>query len=171
MDQDQEICGISAIDWDTIPWVRSTFLHDTAVELPTAKVCVFSDSVLCLRGRIAEYPRSVKSWKDNIDWFAHSPEHRELDGVDGKPVVFQWNMFQGTPNRTSSRRCTTTSIGDKEETKRIVLRTLQMLLHPPQTFPRDIGHPFTFTVITWNRESNCTCREKNHSQFQYETLT
>ena len=29
----------------------------------------------------------------------------------------------------------------------------------------------TFAVITLNRESNCTCREKNHSQFHYDTST
>ena len=39
---------------------------------------------------------------------------------------------------------------------------------------RNISDPFqgsTFTGITLNRESNCTCREKNHSQFHYDTLT
>ena len=37
-----------------------------------------------------------------------------------------------------------------------------------------ISGPFqgtTFTVITLNRESNCTCRENHHSQFHYDTLT
>ena len=37
-----------------------------------------------------------------------------------------------------------------------------------------ISGPFqgtTFTVITLNRESNCTCQEKNHSQFHYDTST
>ena len=37
-----------------------------------------------------------------------------------------------------------------------------------------ISGPFqgiTLTVITLKRESNCTCREKNHSQFHYDTLT
>ena len=29
----------------------------------------------------------------------------------------------------------------------------------------------TFTVVTLNRESNCTCQEKNHSQFHCDTLT
>ena len=28
----------------------------------------------------------------------------------------------------------------------------------------------TFTVITLNRESNCTCREKRHSLFHYEKI-
>ena len=35
---------------DTIPWVRSTLLNDRSVELSTAMVHVFSDSVLCLGG-------------------------------------------------------------------------------------------------------------------------
>ena len=48
--------------------------------MSTAKVHVFSDSVLCL-GKTAEYPRSVTSWKGQIEWFTQSPECRELDGV------------------------------------------------------------------------------------------
>ena len=72
--------------------VRSTLLNDKAVKLPTAKVYVFSDSVLCLGDRIAEYPRSVASWQDKIDRFTQSPQYRELDSVDGEPVVFEWNF-------------------------------------------------------------------------------
>ena len=70
-------------------------LNDKAVELSTAKVYVFSDSMLCLGGKIAGYPRSVESWKDEVDWFAQSPDYRELDGVDGKLVVFKWTVFPG----------------------------------------------------------------------------
>ena len=86
---------MSTIDWDAIPRVRSIFLNDKAVKLPTAKVYVFSDSVLCLGDRIAEFPRSVTSWQDKIDWFTQSPEYRELDSVDGEPVVFEWTFFPG----------------------------------------------------------------------------
>ena len=32
-------------------------------------------------------------------------------------------------------------------------------------------HGSSFTVITLNRETNCTYREKNHSQFHFDTLT
>ena len=53
------------IDWNTLPWVRSTLSNDRAVELLTAKVYVFSDSVLCL-GKIAEYRLPVTSWKDKF---------------------------------------------------------------------------------------------------------
>ena len=50
---------IFTIDWDTIPWMRTTLLNDRAVKLSTAKVCVFPDSVLCL-GKIQEYPTCNK---------------------------------------------------------------------------------------------------------------
>ena len=53
--QAHEKHGMSTTDWDTIPCVRSTLLHDKAVKLSTAEVYV-SDSVFCLTGRIAEYP-------------------------------------------------------------------------------------------------------------------
>ena len=59
---------------------------------------VFSDSVLCLGDRIAEFPRSVTSWQDKIDLFTQSPEYRELDSFDGEPVVFEWNFSQDTPH-------------------------------------------------------------------------
>ena len=85
--ENQEIYGISTID-----------LHDRGVELWTAKVYVFSDSVLCLGGRIAGYPRSVTSWKDKIEWFTQSPEHRELDGVDGESVVCELKKIPTTHN-------------------------------------------------------------------------
>ena len=77
----QNIHGISTIDWSTIPWVRSTVLNDRAVELSTAKVHDYSDSVPC-RSRIHENPRSIEAWKEKnsvvsrcllkcpeIDWY------------------------------------------------------------------------------------------------------
>ena len=73
-------------------------MNDKAVKLPTAKVYVFSDSVPCLGDRIAEYPRSVASWQDKIDGFTQSPEYRELDSVDGEPVVFEWIFSHDTPH-------------------------------------------------------------------------
>ena len=47
-DQELEIHGISATDWNTILRERSTLLHEDAIKLSTAKVYVCSDSVPCL---------------------------------------------------------------------------------------------------------------------------
>ena len=67
-------------------------LNGRSVELSTAKVFVCFDSVLCL-GKIVQYPRSVTSWKGKIEWFAQSPEYRELDRIDGGSVVFEWKFI------------------------------------------------------------------------------
>ena len=50
--------------------------------------------MLCL-GKIIEYPRSITSWKDKIEWFTQSREYHELDSIDGEPVVFEWIIFPG----------------------------------------------------------------------------
>ena len=46
LDQKDEIFVICTIEWNTIPWMRTTLLHDRAVMLSKAKVHVYSDSVL-----------------------------------------------------------------------------------------------------------------------------
>ena len=59
LDQEDEIFGVTTIYWDQTLWMRSTLTHEHAVRLSTTRVFVFSDSVLCLGGRIAGYPQSV----------------------------------------------------------------------------------------------------------------
>ena len=81
-----EIQGISKNGWYTHPWQRTTLLSDKAVQPLTAKVYVFSVSVLCL-GRMHPHPESVDAWKKKIEWFTDTPQYRELDRVDGE----QWN--------------------------------------------------------------------------------
>ena len=54
-----EIPGFSKIDWQTHAWQKATLLTDKAVQLSTAKVDVFSDSVLCL-GKMNPYPESIR---------------------------------------------------------------------------------------------------------------
>ena len=38
----------------------------------------------------------VTSWRHTIEWITQSLEHRELDGINGEPVVFEWTFFQDT---------------------------------------------------------------------------
>ena len=64
LNQTDEIFGISTIELKTVPWVRTTMLHDGAVKLAKAKVHVYSDSVLCL-GKIHEHPQSIDVWKQH----------------------------------------------------------------------------------------------------------
>ena len=62
LNQKSEIYGISTIEWNTIPWLRSTSLHYRAIKLSKAKEHACSDSVLCL-GKIHEHPQSIRHWK------------------------------------------------------------------------------------------------------------
>ena len=89
-----ETQGISKIGWYTHSWQRTILLTDKAVQLSTAKVFVFSDSVLCL-GKMHQYPESIVAWKKKIEWFTDSPQYGELDRIDGEPTEFEWNIFKG----------------------------------------------------------------------------
>ena len=59
--------------------MRITLIHEHGIELSPAKEYVLTDSVLFLGDQIAEYPQSVQSWKNRIEWFTQSPTYRELD--------------------------------------------------------------------------------------------
>ena len=58
-----EIHGISLIDWQEKSWKRTILFSDRAVQLSTAKVYVFSDSVLSM-GTIPNTP--VSAWKSKL---------------------------------------------------------------------------------------------------------
>ena len=74
----EEICGMSLIHRESSPWQRTTLLSDRVVRLSTAKVYVFSDSVLCL-GEIHACPDFIDAWKEKIQWFTNTLQYRELD--------------------------------------------------------------------------------------------
>ena len=70
-------------------------LHDKVIKLSQAKVHVYSYSVLCL-GKIHEHPQSIRHWKDKIGRFMYSRDYRELNGIDGEPLEFEWNISRDT---------------------------------------------------------------------------
>ena len=55
---------------------------------------IFFDTVLCL-AKIHEHPQSIEAWKQKIECFAKGHEYRELDGIDGEPLEFEWTIFPG----------------------------------------------------------------------------
>ena len=89
----EEISGISTIHWDTTMG-KTTLLGDRADQLPTAKIYVFFDSVLCL-GKVHQHSETIDKWKEKIQWFIDSHEYHELHRIDGVPVVFEWTNFPG----------------------------------------------------------------------------
>ena len=152
--------GVSKTDWDQTPWMRSTSIHEHVIKFSTAKVYVLSWSALCLGGKIAEYPQSVQSWTKRIEWFTQPSLYRELDSVDGEPVVFECKIFTRHTTlkllwevqtlmekkitfsqmiwriESSSCRCTTTSIDARKAIKKVVNRNFSDVAEhaekPPQ---------------------------------------
>ena len=65
-------------------------LRSRAHQYATAKVHVFSDSVLCL-GRMGDDPN--QSWKNKIKWYSETNFFSELNRIDGKSMEFEWMIL------------------------------------------------------------------------------
>ena len=78
--------------------MKSTLGHEHAIKLLITKVNIFSDSVLCLGGRIADYPQTVKSWTDKIEWSTDSALYRGCTGLTENQSCSSGRFSQGTHN-------------------------------------------------------------------------
>ena len=134
------------------------FVERQSRQAVESKGNVFSDSVLCL-GKIHEYPQSINSWKDKTEWFTQSPEYREMDRIDGEPVVFEGKNFPGHTTlqfigeiqRTveeslnsskidsSSYGCITTSIVENAGKKEICISNSSEVAAYEKRFPQGQG--------------------------------
>ena len=86
---------MNTINWEDSSWKQLSLVNDEEViSLSHAKVYVFSDSVLCL-GKMHQNPQSITLWADKLTWFKRSSQYRTLDTIDGEPMEFEWNIFQG----------------------------------------------------------------------------
>ena len=93
--QSDEIYGVTPINWEDSSWKHLSLVGDEQViNLQSTKVYVFSDSVLCL-GKVTQNPTSNMAWEDRLTWFNSSPQYTALDRIDGEPMEFEWNIFQG----------------------------------------------------------------------------
>ena len=96
--------GIGTIGWDF--WSVSNQLGKFSMETVISgqwwrshqslacKGLRFSDSVLSL-GKMHQSPQSNTVWEDKLTLFESSSQHRTLDTIDGEPMEFEWNIFQG----------------------------------------------------------------------------
>ena len=87
--EQDEILNVDTICWDKHSWKHLSLIGDE-----TAKVYVFSFSVLCF-GRILQHPNANESWKERIGWITTSQSYRDYDGINGEPTEFEWNIFPG----------------------------------------------------------------------------
>ena len=73
-------------------WRESSLLCDRAVRIVKSQTYVFSDSVLCLGGMS---PEPVQAWKHKTTWNWETRYLKDLNRIDGDPMEFEWNNFQG----------------------------------------------------------------------------
>ena len=91
------IRGMSMPNFEVL---RAMFTHlsligdETILNLQSTKVCVFSDSVLCL-GKILQHPDSNEAWKNRIAGVKSVKSYRDFDGINGESTEFEWNIFPG----------------------------------------------------------------------------
>ena len=93
--QSNEIFGVNPFNWEDSSWKHLSLVSDEEViSLSHAKAYVFSDSVLCPE-KVNQNPTSNAVWEDKLTLFKDSPQYRTLDTIDGEPMEFVWNIFQG----------------------------------------------------------------------------
>ena len=88
-----ETTGRSLINFQDLRWVSTSLLHSPAYQYATAKVYVFSYSVLCL-GKMGSNP--VESWKKQTQWYSDNDSFSELNRIDGQPMEFDRKIFPGS---------------------------------------------------------------------------
>ena len=139
MEQSDEICGISTINWEHSSWKYLSLVGDEQViSLLHKKIYVFLDSVLCL-GKMSENPKSNIAWEDRLKWFKDSSQYRALDRIDGEPMEFEWNIFPGF---------TTLQFSHKDQ--ELLLR----LGETPEKFTGRIIFMSMFNDISWGSKDN-----------------
>ena len=69
-------------------------LKEQAIKWTKARVYVHSDSVLCL-GKQHGPEDAIKRWNDQVSALKMCYTFRELQGLDGDPIDFEWKIFPG----------------------------------------------------------------------------
>ena len=128
--------GISLINFQDLRWVSTSLLHSRAHQYATAKVFVFSDSVLCLE-KMGDNP--VESWKKQIQWYSDNDYFSELNRIDGQPMEFEWKIFPGF-----------TTVGILNE----IQQTMGKIQCEPENFTDRIIFMSMFNGIVWDAEGN-----------------
>ena len=86
---------MNTINWEDSSWKHVSLVGgEKVISLSHTKVCVFSDSVLCL-GKMNENPQSNYPWEDRLTWFKSSSEYRASDTIDSEPMELEWKIFPG----------------------------------------------------------------------------
>ena len=75
-------------------WEKPVFLKEQAIKWTKARVYVYSDFVSCL-GKMHDPEDANKKWNDQVSTLKMCHTFRELQGLDGEPIDFEWKIFPG----------------------------------------------------------------------------
>ena len=96
---EEEIYCLDKIVYQRNTWTQLSLINDPVViGLQSAKVYVFSDSVLCL-GKVLQHPECNEAWKNRVAGVRAEKNYSDFDDVKGESAEFEWNISQG------SQRC------------------------------------------------------------------
>ena len=82
-----ETTGISLIYKDFKVGIDK-LIAQSSLSNATAKVNIYSDSVLCL-GKMGDHP--IESWKKQIQWYSNNL-FKDMSRIDGKPIELEWKI-------------------------------------------------------------------------------
>ena len=115
---------------------KSVLLDDQTIKKTKARVYVYSDSVLCL-GKMHGPEDAIKKWNDQVATLKMCHTFRELQGLDGEPIDFEWKIFPGA-------------------TALDLLHEIQADLQGKHVTPENFGDRKFFmsmlTTLSWKRE-------------------
>ena len=90
------IWSISRKDWywNMKPKFWMYLRLNRVIEWTKAKIHVYTDSVLCAVN-MQERSGANQRWLDQHEEFQQSNSYKDLDGIDGEPTEFEWDIFLG----------------------------------------------------------------------------
>ena len=110
-----EIVGLRIIEFEDTTWRSISLSRERVYQVTTAKVYVFSDSVLCM-GEMRGDPNAA--WMNKIKWYSQNNYLKELNRIDGMQTEFEWKICPGV-----------TTIGILEEIQKLMKRRQRELEH------------------------------------------
>ena len=93
----------TTIDWRAPSLARSTLTHDQMINWTKAKgTCVLKFRVM--QGKMLDHSEANRRWENQVEEFRQTNSFRELRGIDGKSIEFDWNISQDLRHWRFSRR-------------------------------------------------------------------
>ena len=136
---EEEIYCLDKILYQKNSWTQLSLINDPVIiGLQSAKVYVFSDSVLCL-GKVLQHPECNEAWKNRVAGVRAEKNYSDFDDVKGESAEFEWNIF---PGFTSLQLC------DK------ISNLLSSFGQSPETFTGRILFMSMFNDISCDRYDN-----------------